>query len=135
MTCVPIGDMASTSWTFVSPSPNLQIQATSLKGVLTHNSRANESLSLNVMLDGKPVEAGAVRLIARMPHHDHRMAGGHGPANDPDVEGLETMPKGRGTYTARMIDFSMGGPWFFEVHVQAGDETYKAYFASEVGEE
>jgi hypothetical protein len=135
MTCVPIGDMTSTSWTAVSASPDLQVTATSVKGALAHNSRANESLSLLIMLDGKPVEQGEVRLLARMPHHDRRMAGGHGPANDPDVKGFEAMPQGKGNYTVSTVDFNMGGPWLFEVQVQNGNTMRKAYFATEVGEE
>jgi hypothetical protein len=135
MTCVPIGDMTSTSWTSVSSSPDLHVTATSVQGVLTHNSRTNASLSLHIMLDGKPVEQGQVRLIARMPHHDHRMPGGHGPANDPDLQGFEVMPQGNGDYTMPTVDFNMGGPWLFEVRVQDGDPMHKAYFATEVGEE
>jgi YtkA-like len=135
MTCVPIGDLTSTSWTAVSPSPDLHVTATSVKSVLAHNSRANESLSLHVMQDGKPVEQGKVRLIARMPHHDHRMPGGHGPANDPDVQGFEAIPQGNGNYTVPTVDFNMGGPWFFEIQVQEGETMHKAYFATEVGEE
>jgi hypothetical protein len=135
MTCVPIGDITSTSWEAVSSSPALHVTATSVKGALTHNSRANASLSLHIMRDGKPVEQGKVRLIARMPHHDHRMPGGHGPANDPDVKGFEAVPQGHGAYMLPTVDFNMGGPWFFEVQVQDGDTMHKAYFATEVGEE
>ncbi|WP_179137014.1 FixH family protein [Candidatus Entotheonella palauensis] len=135
MLCVPIGEMASTSWTSVSNSPNLHVSAKSVKGVLAHNSRANEALSLSIMRDGKPVDNAKVRVIARMPHHDHRMPGGHGPANDPDVKGLDALTKGKGDYTLPTVDFSMGGPWLFEVHVQDGKTMNKAYFAAEVGEE
>ena len=87
------------------------------------------------MLDGKPVEEGQVLLLARMPHHDRRMPGGHGLANDPDVEGLAATPKGNGDYAMPTVDFSMGGAWFFEVHLKKGGKMYKAYFATEIGEE
>ena len=70
-----------------------------------------------------------------MPHHDRRMPGGHGPANDPDVKGLAAMPQGNGDYTVPTIDFNMGGPWLFEVQIQDGSTMHKAYFATEVGEE
>jgi hypothetical protein len=135
MLCVPIGTMASTSWTSVSAAPAVQVTAKSVKGVLAHNSRANESLSFHIMKDGQPVEQANVHVIARMPHHDHRMPSGHGPANDPDVQGLEARPQGKGNYTLPTVDFSMGGPWFFEVRIQDGDTVHKAYFASEIGEE
>jgi hypothetical protein len=133
--CVPIGNMTSTSWTAVSSAPALHVTAPSVKGALAHNSRANESLSLHVTLDGKPVDNSKVRRITRMPHHDRRLPGGHGPANDPDVKGVEAMPQGQGSYTVPIIDFSMGGSWLFEVQMQHGDSMHKAYFATEVGEE
>jgi hypothetical protein len=37
--------------------------------------------------------------------------------------------------TIPTVDFTMGGPWLFEVQVQAGSETHKAYFAASIGEE
>ena len=135
MLCVPIAETTSTSWTPKGTSANLHVTATSTTGALTHNSRANESLSFQIMRDGKPVEQAKVRVMVRMPHHDHRMPGGHGPANDPDVQGLEAQSQGGGDYTLSTIDFSMGGAWLFEIDVQEGDTTYKAYFASEIGEE
>jgi hypothetical protein len=133
--CVPIAEMASTSWTSKSASANLRVTATSATGALAHNSRANESLLFNIMRDGKPVEQANVRVMVRMPHHDHRMPGGHGPANDPDVQGLEAQSQGGGHYALSTIDFSMGGAWLFEIDIQEGDTVYKAYFASEIGEE
>jgi YtkA-like len=135
MLCVPIGDMASTSWKSMSDASDLNVTANSVSGALAHNSRANESLSFTIMRDGKPVEQADVRVVARMPHHDHGMPGGHGPANDPDVQGLEAMPEGNGVYLLPTIDFSMGGAWLFEVDVQESDTMHKAYFASEIGEE
>jgi hypothetical protein len=135
MTCVPISGTTSTSWTSVSASPDLYVTAKSMQGILAHNSRTNESLALNVVLHGQPVEHSKVRLLMRMPHHDHRMPGGHGPANDPDLAGLEAMPQGNGNYTIPTVDFTMGGPWLFEVQVQDGDTIHKAYFATEIGEE
>lgn len=135
MLCVPIAEMTSTSWTSKSASANLHVTATSRTGPLAHNSRANESLSFNIRRDGNPIEQAKIRVKARMPHHDHRMPGGHGPANDPDVKGLEAQSQGGGDYTLSTIDFSMGGAWLFEIDIQEGDTMYKVYFASEIGEE
>jgi hypothetical protein len=87
------------------------------------------------MRDGRPVEHAILRIMARMPQHDHRMPGGHGPANDPDVQGLKALPQGNGDYTLSTIDFSMSGAWLFEIDIQDGDTIDKAYFASEIGEE
>ena len=113
MLCVPIGDTQSISWTPVSASPNLHITAKSDKGFLAQNSRANEALSFNIMRDGKPVDPAKVRVVVRMPHHDRRMPGGHGPANDPDVQGFEAMAKGKGGYTGgnRSLPTSLCGEW------------------------
>ena len=133
--CVPIGDKGSTAWTAVSADHGLKVTAKSIKGPLAHNSRANEALSLTIMRDDKPVDNTKVQVIVRMPHHDRRMPGGHGPANDPDVKGFDAIAKGQGDYTLPTIDFSMGGPWLFEIRIQDGATVKKAYFASEVGEE
>jgi hypothetical protein len=70
-----------------------------------------------------------------MPHHDRGMPGGHGPANDPDAQGLVAQPVGQGRYTVQPVDLAMSGPWLFEIHVHEGAETRKAYFAASVGEE
>jgi hypothetical protein len=75
------------------------------------------------------------QLLARMPHHDRGMPGGHGPANDPDAQGLVAQPVGQGRYTVQPVDLAMSGPWLFEIHVHEGAETRKAYFAASVGEE
>ena len=135
MLCVPIGEMANTSWTSVSASPGLHVTAQSIKGTLAHNSRANESLSFNIMRDGKLIEQANVQVLARMPHHDHRMPGGHGPANDPDVTGIEAALDAQGRYTVSTVDFSMAGVWLFEIRIQQNGQTHKAYFAAAVGEE
>jgi hypothetical protein len=92
-------------------------------------------LTLIIRQGSLPVEQAQVHLLARMPHHDQRMPGGHGPANDPDVQGIVAQPAGQGRYTIPTVDLTMAGPWLFEVHVQRGAETYKAYFAADVGEE
>lgn len=82
-----------------------------------------------------PVEDAEVLLIARMPHHDRSLEGGHGLANDPDVAGIKATPAGAGRYTVSTADFSMGGPWLFEIQVKKDDELVRAYFATVVGEE
>jgi hypothetical protein len=70
-----------------------------------------------------------------MPHHDKNMAGGHGPANDPDARGMTTKVAGKGRYILKNVGFNMGGAWFFEVQVKRGSEISKAYFAANVGQE
>jgi hypothetical protein len=133
--CVPLGEKANTSWTAVSTSPGLHVTATSLKGTLAHNSRANESLSFTLRRDGKLIEAAHVSVTVRMPHHDHRMPGGHGPANDPDVTGFDAVREAPGRYTVPTIDFSMPGPWLIAIRVQQDGQTHSAYLAVHVGEE
>jgi len=69
-------------------------------------------------------------------HNDAQgMQGGHGPTNDPDVQGLAAQPLGQGRYTMPTVDFTMGGSWLLEVHVQQGAEVHKVYLAAYVGEE
>jgi hypothetical protein len=137
MLCVPIGRQDDTTWATVSRDSSLSVTAESLRGALTHNSRANEALMLTVRRgDAGAVEAQTqVRLLTRMPHHDRRMPGGHGLANDPDVQGLEAQLDKDGRYRLPTIDFSMAGAWLVEVQVQQSGNTYRAYFAIDVGEE
>jgi hypothetical protein len=135
MLCVPVGSPSALTWTAVSRVPTLIVSAETLKGVLTHGSRAHAAFALTVRRDGAPLDTVSVRLLARMPTHDRRLPGGHGPANDPDVQGIVVRPDGPGRYTIPTVDFTMGGPWLFEVQVQEGSETHKAYFAAAIGEE
>jgi hypothetical protein len=76
-----------------------------------------------------------VRVLSRLPHHDRRMSGGHGPANAPDVQGIVAQPVRQGCYPIPAIDFTMGGPWLFEVRIQQDSETHKVYLAAYIGEE
>lgn len=134
--CVPISGLGDTAWTAVSQDDSLSVAVESLRGELAHNSRANEGFGLMVVApDGKLLKSADVQLLVRMPHHDHRMPGGHGPANDPDVKGLAVMPDDQGRYRVSTVDFSMPGPWLLEVVVKNNGETLKAYFAPNVGEE
>ena len=135
MLCVSIGSPSAVTWTAVSRMPTLTVIAESLKGALTHGSRAHAAFTLTVRQDGVPSDTAHVRLLAHMPSHDRRMPGGHGPANDPDVQGIVAQSGGQGRYTMPTVDFTMGGPWLFEVQVQEGSETHKAYFAASIGEE
>jgi hypothetical protein len=135
MLCVPVGSPSTLTWTAVDHVPALTVIAESLKGTLAHSHHAHAALTLTVRRDGTPVDAAQVRLLARMPSHDQRMPGGHGPANDPDVQGIVAQPVGQGRYTIPTVDFTMGGPWLFEVQVQEGSETRQAYFAASIGEE
>jgi hypothetical protein len=70
-----------------------------------------------------------------MPHHDHRLPGGHGPANDPDVQGLTAQPDGSGHYTVSTVDFTMAGPWLLEMQVQEGSASHRAFLGVAVGED
>lgn len=133
--CVPLARQDATEWTAVSHDSALVVTAASMTGALTHNSRDNEALEVMVTHNGAPVKPADMRLLVRMPHHDRRVPGGHGPANDPDVQGLQGRPAGGVHYTVRPIDFTMAGPWLLEVRVQQGTEVHTAYFAPNVGEE
>jgi hypothetical protein len=135
MLCVPVGSPSALTWTAVGHAPALIVIAESLNGALTHGSHAHATFALTVHRDGAPVDAAQVRLLTRMPSHDRQMPGGHGPANDPDVQGIAAQPVGQGRYTIPTVDFTMGGPWLFEVQVHEGSETRKAYFAASIGEE
>jgi hypothetical protein len=133
--CVPVNEKSETQWRAVSKSSSLEINARSLRGELAHNSRSNEGFEITIMDGSKPVGKADVRVVARMPHHDKKMPGGHGPANDPDAAGMATKSLGKGRYTLNDVDFNMGGPWLFEVQVKRGAGTSKAYFAANVGQE
>ena len=135
MRCVPIGDAGILRWTVVGYQATPTVTMESLRGPLTHGSRASVAFALTIRRSGTFVDTAQVRLLARMPHHDQRMPGGHGPANDPDVRGLVAQPVGQGRYTVPTVDLTMGGPWLFEVYVQLGAETHTVYFAASIGEE
>jgi hypothetical protein len=137
MLCVPIASPQTTAWRAVSRDPSLVVLAESVRQDLAHNSRQNEGFNFTIKRRGTPQEKGdaQVRLLVHMPHHDHRMPGGHGAANDPDGTGLEAALDAQGRYTVPTVDFSMAGPWLFEVQIEQGGETHKAYFAAQVGEE
>jgi hypothetical protein len=125
----------ATEWIAVSHDSALVVTAASMTGTLTHNSRDNEALEVMVAHNGAPVKPADMRLFVRMPHHDRRTPGGHGLANDPDVQGLKGRPAGAAHYTVRPLDLTMAGLWLFEVRVQQGTEVHTAYFAADVGEE
>ena len=134
--CVPLGHAGDTAWTAVSQGDGWSVAAASLRGELAHNSRANEGFSFAVTApDGKSLDNAEVQLFVRMPEHDHRMPGGHGPANDPDVTGLPATTDEQGRYRVNTVDFSMPGPWLLQVVVKRDGETLNAYFAANVGEE
>jgi hypothetical protein len=135
MLCVPLQGHGMQTWKAVSSDPALHVSVQSLRGKLAHNSRANEGFDIKLMYGGTPVKGARVHFIAQMPQHDRTMAGGHGLANDPDAKGLMVNPAGAGGYAVRTVDFSMAGPWLFEVRVNHGGKTSKAYFATRVGQE
>lgn len=132
--CVPVSGGKGLKWLATGEDPMMKIHARSLRGELTHSSRANEAMELSITRHGKPVEGAHVRLIARMPHHDRQMPGGHGLANDPDVKGVPAKAIGGGKYRVTTVDFPMGGAWLFEVRVEKDGKTSRAYFAGTVGE-
>jgi hypothetical protein len=134
MLCVPLGSKDATAWMATSYDATLQVRAESLQGVLTHNSRTNEALALTFARDDTAFQPSQVRVLVRMPHHDHRMPGGHGTANDPDVQGFVAQRHEQGGYLVPTVDFSMPGPWLFEIQLQDGT-TSRAYFAVDVGEQ
>jgi hypothetical protein len=133
--CVPLEEKATTRWTAVSAASLLHVTVKSLRGGLAHNSRANEGFEIIISQASKPISDADVRVVARMPHHDRKMPGGHGPANDPDAHGVAAKPAGNGRYMLNTVDFNMGGAWLFEVRVKRGSDTTKAYFAARVGQE
>jgi hypothetical protein len=133
--CIPVDEKATMQWVAVSSAPSLHVNAKSLRGDLAHNSRSNEGFEVTIIEGAKAIGDAEVRVVARMPHHDKNMAGGHGPANDPDARGMATKAAGKGRYVLNNVDFNMGGPWLFEVQVKRGSETSKAYFAANVGQE
>jgi hypothetical protein len=135
MLCVSIRDAGTLRWIAVGDKAAPSITVESLQGAPTHGNRASAAFALTMRQDGAFVDTAQVRLLARMPHHDRHMPGGHGPANDPNVQGIVAQPVGQGRYTIAAVDFTMGGPWLCEIHVQQGAEAYKAYFAAYVGEE
>jgi len=97
MFCVAIGAQEAVTWAAVSLDPALVVRAASLRGVLTSRSRTNAALAVTVSRGSRgPMVQAQVRLLVRMPHHDHRLPGGHGPANDPEVHGLVAHPDGPG---------------------------------------
>ena len=63
------------------------------------------------------------------------MQGGMAPPMILDVQGPAAQPLGQRRYTMSTIDFTMGGSWLLEVHVQQGAEVHKVYLAAYVGEE
>lgn len=130
MLCVPIASPQTTAWKAVSREPALVVMAESVREGLAHNSRQNEGFKFTIERRGTKQEKddAQVRLFVRMP-------GGHGPANDPDVTGIEATLDAQGRYTVPTVDFSMAGPWLFEVRLQQEGQTHNAYFAGKVGEE
>jgi hypothetical protein len=135
MLCIPIVTAGAQRWTAVSQKGAPTVTVESFPGALKSGSRVNATFALTIRQGDVPVEPAQVRLLARMPHHDRHLPGGHGPANDPDVQGIMAQPVRPGRYTIPTVDFTMDGPWLFEVHIQRGAETHKAYFAAYVGEE
>ena len=136
MFCVAIGAQEAVTWAAVSLDPALVVRAASLRGVLTSRSRTNAALAVTVSRGSRvPIVQAQVRLFVRMPHHDHRLPGGHGPANDPEVHGLVAHPDGPGRYIVPNVDFTMAGLWLVEIQVYEGTRMSKAYFGAAVGEE
>ena len=83
------------------------------------------SLTLTIRQGDRPNQAGAGTTVARMPQHDERRPGGHGPTWDPEVEGLVARPVGPGLgYSIPPVASTMADPWLLEIlYVQQGAET------------
>ena len=135
MLCVPIVSAGTLKWTAVSHTVALTVILESPKGALLHGHRTNATFTLTIRQGDGPIKHARALLLARMPQHDQRLPGGHGPTNDPEVQGLVARPVGPGRYSIPPVAFTMAGPWLLEIHVQQGAETYKAYLAAYVGEE
>lgn len=135
MLCVPAEEANVHRWTATGQPDAPAVTVESLQGVLTRSNRSRASFALTVQQSGTAVDTAAIRVLARMPHHDRRMQGGHGPANDPDVKGLTAQAAGQGRYTLPLVDFTMSGPWLFEIQVQRGTTTQTLYVAPTLGEE
>jgi hypothetical protein len=136
MVCVAIGAQAAVAWAAVSADPALVVRVASLSGALTSRSQTNAALAVTLSRGrGRPIVQAQVRLRVRMPHHDHHLPGGHGPANAPEVHGLVTHPDGPGRYIVPHIDFTMAGLWLVEIQVDEDTRRSTAYFGAAVGEE
>ena len=135
MLCVPVRGAKDVSWTSTGQYDAPVVQVESRQGPLTPSNRRSASFVLAVQQGGKTVDAAEVRVLARMPHHDRRLPGGHGPANDPEVKGLLAQPEGAGRYSVSLVDFTMSGPWLLEIQVQRDNAVQKVYVAPELGEE
>ena len=101
MLCVPIRDSQTTAWVASSQEAGLSVIVNAPNGILTPGAGHHASFDITLWdtRHGIPVDDATVRLVARMPHHDHQTPGGHGLASDPDVHGLLASPTGRGRYT------------------------------------
>jgi hypothetical protein len=135
MLCVSIYDAGTLRWTAFGDREVPVILVESLQGAPTHGGRANAAFALTIRQHRTLVSILQVRVLARMPQHDRYMPGGHGPANDPEVQGIIARPVEQSRYIIEHVDFTMSGPWLLEIHVHQGSETHKAYFAVYVGEE
>jgi hypothetical protein len=135
MLCVPIVGAGTLKWTAVGHTAAPTVILEVPNGTLLHGHRTHTAFTLTIRQGDGPIKHARTLLLARMPQHDQRLPGGHGPANDPDVHGIIARPVGPGRYRIPTVDFTMGGPWLLEIHVQQGSETYKAYLAAYVSEE
>ncbi len=107
------------------------VEARSLRGAMSPEAPDNEGLSLLIRRDGAPATGLDVRFYARMPQHNSRITGGHGPANDFNVNGMPTAPSTPGSYVVDPIDFNMAGYWLFEARFTADGAERRLYFAME----
>lgn len=135
MLCVPTGEASAQTWQATGQHEALAVTVESLKGALTRSNRSSASFALTVQQSGAAVDTADIRVLVRMPHHDRRMQGGHGPANDPDVKGIPAQAAGAGRYTIPLVDFTMSGPWLFEIQVQRGPTRQTVYIAPTISEE
>lgn len=107
------------------------VEARSLRGTMSPEAPDNEGLSLTIRRMGTAVSGLDVHFYARMPQHNGRVTGGHGPANDFNVQGLAVTPGAAGTYVIDPIDFNMVGYWLFEARFTAEGAEHRLYFAME----
>ena len=135
MLCVPIVSTGTLKWTVIGRGEAPTVTMEYLQGAWRRGSRAHIKFALTIRQQGALIDTAQVRLLARMPHHDRSIAGGHGPANDPEVQGIVAQAVGQGRYTSPTITFTMAGPWLFEVKVQQDAEIHTVYLAAYIGKE
>jgi hypothetical protein len=129
--CIAIS--TGTSFSTATIDGAFTLDVTSVRGAMTADAPDHEAIAITITDEQGAAREGATVVVkARMPHHDHMVEGGHGPANDMQVAGLPGVESAGGVYTVDPIDFQMTKYWFFTVEITVDASTYIAFFATEV---